>query len=95
MSAGALSGAVPIEWRTGFSLPLPWFAFLHPVETIPLMQRHPFGYFIAMRIDVHCRLRTLQTPAFDEIRAGAKVSMGSFGCWRTSKHSGAGMPHRV
>ena len=92
MSAGVLSGAVPIEWRTCFSLPLPLFAYLHPVERIPLLQRHPFGYFIAMRIDVCCRVRTLQTPAFDEIPAGAKVSMGSFGCWRTSEGSPGAVP---
>jgi SAM-dependent methyltransferase len=93
MSAGVLSGAVPIEWRTCFFLPLPLFNYVHPLEKIPFLQRHPFGYFIAMRIDVCCRVRTLQTPVFDEIPAGAKVSMGSFGCWRTSK-GGSTLPHK-
>ena len=92
MSAGVLSGAVPIEWRTCFFLPPVLFDYLHPVERIALFQRHPFGYFIAMRIDVCCRVRTLQTPAFDEIPAGAKVSMESFGCWRTSQGSPAAKP---
>jgi len=93
MSAGVLSGAVPIDWRTCFLLPLPLLDYLHPVERLALLQRHPFGYFIAMRIDVCCRVRTLQTPVFDEIPAGAKVSMGSFGCWRSSESSTAAMPH--
>ena len=93
MSAAILSGAVPIEWRTCFSLPLPLLDYFHPIERIPLLQLHPFGYFIAMRIDVRCRVRTLQTPVFNEIPAGAKVSMGSFGCWRTSEGRGAAMPH--
>ena len=93
MSARVLSGAVPIEWRTCFLMPLPLLDYLHPVERIPLLQRHPFGYFIAMRIDVCFRVRTLQTPVFDEIPAGAKVSMESFGCWRTSEGSAAAMPH--
>jgi SAM-dependent methyltransferase len=92
MSAGILAGAVPIEWRTCFSLPLPLLDYLHPVERIPLLQLHPFGYFIAMRIDMRCLVRTLQTPVFDEIPAGAKVSMQSFCRWRTSEGRTAVVP---
>jgi SAM-dependent methyltransferase len=93
MSAAILSGAVPIEWRTCFSFPLPLLDYFYPIEKIPLVQRHPFGYFIAMRIDMRCRLRALQTPVFDEIPAGAKVSMETFGCWRTSEGHTAVLPH--
>ncbi len=82
MSSSILSGAVPIEWRTCLSLPLPFFHYIHLLERIPLLQRHPFGHFIAMRIDMRCRVRTLQSPAFNEIPAGAKVSIQSLGCWR-------------
>jgi len=82
MSARILSGAVPIEWRTCFSLPLPLLRYIHLIERVPLLQRHPFGHFIAMRIDMRCRVRTLQTPVFNEIPAGAKVSVQSLGCWR-------------
>ena len=89
MSGRILSGAVPIEWRTCFSLPLPFLRYFHLLERIPLLQRHPFGHFIAMRIDMRCRVRTLQTPVFDEIPAGAKVSMQSLGCWRASEGPGA------
>ena len=89
MSGRILSGAVPIEWRTCFSLPLPFLRYFHLLERIPLLQRHPFGHFIAMRIDMRCRVRTLQTPVFDEIPAGAKVSMQSLGCWRASEGGGA------
>ena len=84
MITGILAGSVPIEWRTCFSLPLPLLRYIHLVERIPLLQRHPFGHFIAMRIDMRCRVRTLQTPVFDEIPAGAKVSIQSLGCWRAS-----------
>lgn len=84
MSTTILSGAIPIEWRTCFSLPLPFLSYIHLLERIPLLQRHPFGHFIAMRIDMRCRVRTLQTPVFDEIPAGAKVSIQSLGCWRAS-----------
>ncbi len=84
MSTGILSGAVPIEWRTCFSLPLPFLRYIHLLERIAVLQRHPFGHFIAMRIDMRCRVRTLQTPVFDEMPAGAKVSIQSLGCWRAS-----------
>jgi SAM-dependent methyltransferase len=84
ISTGLLSGAVPIEWRTCFTLPLPLLRYIHLLERMPLFQRHPFGHFIAMRIDMRCRVRTLQTPVFNEIPAGAKVSIQSLGCWRSS-----------
>jgi SAM-dependent methyltransferase len=84
MSTGILAGAVPIEWRTCFSLPLPFLRYVHLLESIALLQRHPFGHFIAMRIDMRCRVRALQTPVFNEIPAGAKVSIQSLGCWRDS-----------
>lgn len=84
MSTGILSGVVPIEWRTCFSLPLPFLSYIHLLERIPMLQRHPFGHFIAMRIDMRCRVRALHTPVFDEIPAGAKVSIQSLGWWRDS-----------
>ncbi len=79
-----LCGAVPIEWRTCFCFPLPLLPYLKFVERIPFSQRNPFGLFIAMRVDMQCRVRTLQTPVFDEIPAGANVSVHSLGCWRAS-----------
>ena len=85
MSTGILSGAVPIEWRTCFSLPLPFLRYIHLLERIAMLQRHPFGHFIAMRIDMRCRVRALQTPVFNEIPAGAKVSIQSLSCWRASR----------
>ncbi len=89
MSFSILSGAVPIEWRTCFSLPLPFLRYIRSLESIPLLQRHPFGHFIAMRIDMRCRVRTLQTPVFDEIPGGAKVSIQSlFNIERTGHERG-------
>lgn len=82
MCGQILNGSVPIEWRTCFSYPLPLLPYLKFLERIPLMQHNPFGLFIAMRIDMQCRLRTIQTPIFDEIPKGAKVSAHSLGCWR-------------
>jgi SAM-dependent methyltransferase len=82
MSTRILSGPVPIEWRTCFSFPLPLLRYIHLLERLPVLQLHPFGHFIAMRVDMRCRVRTVQTPVFDEIPAGAKVSIQSLGCWR-------------
>ncbi len=79
-----LYGAVPIEWRTCFSYPLPLLPYLDFVQRIPLSQHTPFGLFIAMRVDMRCRVRTVQNPVFEEIPAGAKVSAHSLGCWRAS-----------
>jgi SAM-dependent methyltransferase len=84
MCEGILHGAVPIEWRTCFSLPLHLLPYFHFLERLPVMQRNPFGLFSAMRVDMQCRVRTLQTPVFDELSAGAKVSVHSLGCWRSS-----------
>ena len=80
MCSKILCGAVPIEWRTCFSFPLQLLPYSQFVERISFVQRNPFGLFIAMRVDMECRVRTLQTPVFDEIPAGGKVSVHSLGC---------------
>lgn len=71
MAARIMSGSVPIEWRTCISFPLPLLNYLGFLERMPFMQRNPFGHFIAMRIDMLCRFRTLQTPVFSEIPSAA------------------------
>ncbi len=74
MSARILHGQVPIKWRTGFTLPPPLMKYMHYMERCPVCHCLPFGHFIAMRIDVPSRLRTIQTPVFSEIPAGAEPS---------------------
>ncbi|MCE5333238.1 MAG: class I SAM-dependent methyltransferase [Desulfobacteraceae bacterium] len=71
MAGRIFSGSVPIEWRTCISFPLPLLRYLGLLERSPLIQRNPFGHFIAMRIDMLCRFRTLQTPVFTELPTGA------------------------
>ena len=85
-----LCGPVPTEWRTCFSFPLQLLPYIHFLERLSFMQRNPFGLFIAMRVDMQCRVRTLQTPVFDDIPAGAKASAQSLACWRGS----AGSPEK-
>jgi len=62
-----MSGQVPIVWRTCFSFPFSFLRYVHLLERCPVLHRHPFGHFIAMRIDVRSRLLTLQTPVFKEL----------------------------
>jgi SAM-dependent methyltransferase len=80
-----LSGSVPIEWRTCIAFPLPILRYVLPLERSPLLNRQPFGHFIAMRVDMRNRVRTLQTPVFSEIPNGIpNASFRSF-CWRSSR----------
>lgn len=82
MTGRILSGAVPIYWQTGFSFPLPLFKYLHCLERNRLLHHHPFGHFIAMRIDMRCRFRTIQTPVFSELPAGVANASVRTLCWR-------------
>lgn len=76
-----LAATVPIVWRTCFSLPPSFFRYSFFLERLSLLHRHPFGHFIAMRIDVRNRFRTVQSPLFNEIPAGiANASVHSLLC---------------
>lgn len=85
MAGRIMSGAVPIEWRTCFSLPLPFLRYVQFVEQLPFLQRQPFGHFIAMRVDMRCRFRTIQTPVFSEIPSGVAGASVRPLCWRSSR----------
>jgi SAM-dependent methyltransferase len=65
-----LSGSVPTEWRTCIVFPLPMLRYVLFLERSSLFHRHPFGHFIAMRVDMRNRIRTLQTPVFSKIPNG-------------------------
>ena len=66
----ALTGAVPIRWRTCFLFPLSWLRYLHAVERSRFLHRLPFGHFIGMRIDLRYPMRTAQLPLLYEIPSG-------------------------
>lgn len=76
-----LSSPVPIEWRCCFTFPIPLFKYIQFLERRSVLQKHPFGHFIAMRVDMRCRVRTLQTPVFSEIPAGAANTTIRAPCW--------------
>lgn len=85
MTSRIMSGPVPIVWRTCIALPVPMLRYVRSLERSPLLHRHPFGHFIAMRIDMRNRFRTLQTPVFSEIPSGVpNASFRSFS-WRSSR----------
>ncbi|MEM5785915.1 MAG: methyltransferase domain-containing protein [Syntrophobacteraceae bacterium] len=85
MAWTALSGKIPIKWRTCMTFPLPVLRYLQLLERCPLMHRQPFGQFIAMRIDMRFRIQAIQTPIFSEIPGGvANASMRSM-LYRSSR----------
>ncbi|SMC16973.1 Methyltransferase domain-containing protein [Desulfacinum hydrothermale DSM 13146] len=81
MAGSILHGPPPCVWRTCFLLPLSTLAHTAFLESAPWLQVHPFGHFIAMRIDLRPLTRPLQEPLMDKVmnpgRPHAQIS-----CWR-------------
>ena len=88
MTGRILSGSAPIEWRTCIAFPIPMLRYMGSVERLPLLQTYPFGHFIAMRIDIRNRVRTLQTPVFSEIPSGVPNASFRTFCGRSSHGAG-------
>lgn len=80
-----LSGPVPMEWRTCIAFPLPLLRYVRRIEKSALLHRYPFGHFIAMRVDMCNRFRTLQTPVFSEIPSGVPNASFRTFVWRSSR----------
>lgn len=60
-------GPLPVTWRTGLLLPLHVLKYYYPLETSPYAHRHPFGHFIAMRVDLRYPVHAAQNPLLCEI----------------------------
>jgi SAM-dependent methyltransferase len=69
MITEALGGPVPLQWRTTTLSPFRPFPHVRLPERFRLLQRLPFGHFIAMRIDQCYPLRTVQQPIFHEMHS--------------------------
>ncbi|MFP5212942.1 MAG: class I SAM-dependent methyltransferase [Acidobacteriota bacterium] len=80
MAARALSGKVPLRWRTCLSLPLGALKYSRFIERNDLMQHHPFGHFIGMRIDLRYDMNTVQNPLFAEIPAAMRQTAAHNPC---------------
>jgi SAM-dependent methyltransferase len=85
MADRALSGRVPLRWRTCLSMPLSTLPYLRFLEQSPVFQWHPFGHFIAMRIDLFYPFRTIQEPLFSEMPSGMAHAPFRTSCWRLSE----------
>ena len=83
MTGRILSGSVPVEWRTCIAFPIPLLRYMRSLERCSLLHRYPFGHFIAMRIDMRNRFRTLQTPVFSEIPSGVPNASFRTFSWRS------------
>jgi ubiquinone/menaquinone biosynthesis C-methylase UbiE len=79
----ALLGQVPIRWRTCLALPLCTLRFSRYIEGCRYFQWHPFGHFIAMRIDLSYPLQTVQDPLFRKLPAGIGPAHLHPSCWQS------------
>lgn len=82
MARKVLQGAVPIHWKTCLFFPLKTLTYLQFLEKSPLLTWHPFGHFIAMRIDLRYPLQTAQNPVFSKITSGVREMPSCSSCWR-------------
>lgn len=80
--AKALSGSVPLHWRTCLTMPLRALGYVSFLERTRCLQRHPFGHFIAMRVDLTYRMSTIQEPLFVDIPRGMAQVPFRPSCWR-------------
>ncbi len=83
LSHEALSGALPLRWRTCLALPLNSLKYLYFLENSRYFQWHPFGHFIAMRIDLCYPLQTLQEPLLCDLPTGMGATRMHASCWRS------------
>jgi SAM-dependent methyltransferase len=83
--AEALSGPVPVRWRTCLALPLGGLKFLRSLERSRYIQWQPFGHFIAMAVDIRYTLRLNQQPLFQKIPPSLQPSHPRATCWHLPK----------
>jgi len=81
----AFCGSVPMHWRTCLTLPLSTLKYFRMVERSRFFQWHPFGHFIAMRIDPRHTMRTVQQPVFSELPASIGHASIQASCWLLPK----------
>ncbi|NLI33544.1 MAG: hypothetical protein GX422_12340, partial [Deltaproteobacteria bacterium] len=87
--AEAISPSVKIRWGTCLTLPLSVARYLHFLESSPYFQWHPFGHFIAMRLDVEFTFHCLQEPLFAEPRHSLSLFTPNASCVRDKSAEGA------
>ncbi len=68
----ALSGPVTTKWKTSLTFPLRFLRHTHCIEKSSCFTWHPFGHFIAMRIDLQYPMQTAQNPVFSQIPSKVK-----------------------
>ncbi len=78
----ALSGSVPVRWRTCLFFPLSTLSRLYRLERSPFFHWHPFGHFIGMRVDILYPLQTVRTPLFCDMPRGMTRQRVRASSWR-------------
>lgn len=79
----ALAGSVPVRWGTCLSFPLGVLKYMRFLERSRLLQWHPLGHFIGMRVDMVYPMQTIQTPLFAEVTSRMDRSRARASCWRS------------
>ena len=78
----AVSGYVPVAWRTCLLFPLSTLRYLRFLERSRYLHWHPFGHFIAMRADLRYPVQAVQDPLVMELRSGMGHVRLHTSCWR-------------
>ncbi len=72
MISCTLSGPATTNWKTGLTFPLRFLNHTQHLEKSRFFTWHPFGHFIAMRVDLHYPIQTVQNPIFSQIPSKVK-----------------------
>jgi len=71
LAGDLLCGAPAGIWRSCLTLPLALAHYAHPLERCRFFQVHPFGHFVAMRLDIRYTCKTIQDPLLAPLPRGA------------------------
>lgn len=94
----ALSGQVPLRWRTCLSLPLSALRYMQFLERSRFFQYHPFGHFIAMRVDLVYPVQTIRQHLLCEMPSGVGNARFHPSCWRSktrNESSNSFIPEKI
>ncbi len=81
LAGKALDGRPPLRWATCLTMPLQILKYSCRMERSRFLHWHPFGHFIAMRLDLRYPLQLVQTPLFCELPAGIGRRPLHSPCW--------------
>ncbi len=79
----ALSGPVPLHWRTCLTLPPGTMKYFRHIESSSYFRWNPFGHFMGMRVDLRYNLQTIQEPLLTKVLSGAAADRCHVSTWQS------------